>query len=1043
MKKGILSAFVLLCILASVRAQQVTRAEYFFNSDPGFGLATSVTITAGDSVNATTAIPIPAGLNAGINVLFVRVADNNNVWSMPEVKLIWISGASAAVSGMEYFFNTDPGFGLATPITISTAADSVSVIQNIPVPSLSIGAHKLYVRSKNAEGTWSFPEVYTMNICTAYGPESLFTHYINGNEVFYTDSSTNSVSRKWLFGDNTTDTSSNPRHVYATGADYTVKLISYNSCGNDTLTKTVSVSGIQSITPAIAPATGMYIGYIKGVGFKSGSTVSWSKSGSPTINADSTIFIDSTSLKVLFKNMNEELGKYTLLVNVPVSGQLTLDSAIQIDPPTPSDLWVRLEGRREVLINRWATYQVVFGNNGNQAAMGVPILIKLPKHVQAKIINPFNDEHVLPGVLPEIPEGRFYMAEDTVLNDSLLVGYFLVPVLEPGMSVSLTLEVKSTTADPFVIRTNIGNPLYNDTTFITGRPSDVNWTFCEPPPCIKCILDIAGLTPAGCVTSIYNFMCSADKAWDDANNGGTSCSSNLLDMTGNFGGMVLSCFSGGATQAIKTASDIVNDGTGLFGAFGSCSDCYKNPPDLDTIFTRFSWDPNVKTGPGGYNTARYTRSPEPFNYSIHFENLASATAPVSEVYITDYLDTAKLDINSVRFTGFGFADTTVRFSNPDSLFIRDVDLRPAKNSIVRVTGKLDSLNKLSFRFITFDPATMSLTTSIDDGFLDPDTNGRRGLGYVSFTVNPKSDLVTGDIINNSATIIFDNNPPISTPVWSNGIDKQKPVSNVLPITERLNDTTYRIHWTGADAHAGIFSYQIMMSRNDSAYRQWIVTDSTAANFVVSPSSIYKFYSVATDYIGNIEDVSGEPDQTLTVTLPVTLLEFNAYKQNKTVLLRWKTSSEQDNRGFEIQRSGDGTRFTPIGWVDGSNNAASITHYSFTDSIPLAGKNFYRLKQLDIDNRFKLSETRKIDIEQLVEFSVFPNPASGELNLQSSSTLTSIRITDLQGRLLFEKQSPGLLQLRIPIQHLPNGLFFLEVTDHNGNREVQKFIKAAN
>lgn len=1042
MKKGILSAFMLLCILATARAQQVTRAEYYFNSDPGWGLATPLTITAGDSVTVTNSITIPSGLNAGMNALFVRVANSTGVWSMPEVKMIWISGALKPISAMEYFFDTDPGLGQGTPISIATPADSVTAIQDIPVPALSFGAHKLYVRTKNAEGTWSFPEVYTMNICTAYGPESIFTHYTNGSEVIFTDSSANSVSRKWFFGDNTSDTATNPRHVYASGADYTVKLVSYNSCGNDTLTKIISIAGVQSVSPAYAPATGMYVGYIKGVGFKVGSTVKLIKDGSPVINADSTIFVDSTSLKIIFKNRNEVLGHYKLEVTVPGTGLMSLDSAIRIEPATASDLWVRLEGRKEVLINRWASFQVVFGNNGNQTAVGVPILIKLPKNVQAKIINPINDEHVLPAALPGIPEGRFYMSEDTVVNDSLQVGYFLLPILEPGITVSLTLEVKSTSADPFVIRTNIGSPLYNDTDFIAGKGSDIDWTPCQPPACVKCILDLVGLIPGSCAPSIYNFLCSADNAWDDANNGGTSCSSNLLDMTANFGGMVLSCFGGSAIGAIKIAGDIVNNGTGGFSAFGNCTDCLKNPPVYDTIFTRFSWDPNVKTGPSGYNTNRYTRWEEPFNYSIHFENLASATAPVSEVVITDYLDSTKLDINSVQFTGFGFADTVVRFSNPDSLFIRDVDLRPAKNSIVRVTGKLDSLNKLSFRFTTLDPLTMSLTSSIDDGFLDPDTNGRRGLGYVSFRANVKPGLVTGDLINNSASIVFDNNAPINTDVWTNGIDKLAPVSNVLPITERLNDTTFRVHWTGSDAHAGIFSYRVMVSRNDSAYQQWIITDSTAANFKVSPSNIYKFYTVATDFVGNIEDTPGVPDQTLTVTLPVTLLEFNAFKQNKSVLLRWKTSSEQNNRGFEIQRSSDGTSFSPIGWVNGANNAASITHYSFTDSVPLTGKNFYRLKQLDFDNHFKISETRKIDIEQLIAFSLYPNPANGELNLQSSSTITGIRITDLQGRLVFEKQSSGLLQLRIPIQHLPNGLFFLEVTDRNGNRQVQKFIKAA-
>ncbi|HMK24699.1 MAG TPA: T9SS type A sorting domain-containing protein [Chitinophagaceae bacterium] len=1115
MKKRLMGALIVLFAITSLPAQQITRAEYFFNTDPGQGLATAFSITAGDSVIATNNISIPANLPAGINLLFVRVSNNYGTWSFPEVNLLWISGAAKKinsleyffdadpgfgngtrvsfpladsinlsqnvivpdslkggshilfvrvqneggswsmpeaylisvangflpVSGAEYFFDTDPGIGLATPLNIATA-DSIILIQNIPVPALTIGAHYLYVRVKNPKGTWSFPEVSPVNICTVYGPKSFFSHYINGSEVYFTDSSTNSVSREWLFGDNTSDTSSNPRHVYAAGNNYTVKFITMNSCGNDTLTKIIGIAGVQSILPANAPATGIYIGYIKGVGFKNGTTVSWSKAGSPVIYADTTIFVDSTSLKVIFKNKNEVLGIYNLQADVPGTGQMTLDTAIRIEPATPSDIWVRLEGRREVLINRWSSFQIVFGNNGNQTAVGVPILVKLPKNIQAKIINPVIDSFVVPAVLNELPEGRFYLVRDSIANDSLMVGYFDIPYLEPGMTGSLTLEVKSTSSAPFVIKTMAEKSLYDDTAFITGKSINRETSFCDPPPCIKCLLDIIGLTPAGCVPAVYNFACSADNALGGAIGGGTSCTKSVLDMTGNFGGMVLSCFGGSAIGAIKIAGDMVNNGTGGFSAFGNCMDCFPHPPMLDTIRTRFSWDPNVKTGPGGYNNLNYTRWQDPFNYSIHFENLASATAPASEVVVTDYLDTTKLDMSSLKFTGFGFADTSIRFTIPDTLFIRDIDLRPAKNAIVRVTGKLDSVNKLSFRFTTFDPLTMKLTASINDGFLEPDTDGIRGLGYVSFRANVKPDLPTGTIVNNTASVVFDNNAPLATTAWFNGIDKEKPASNVLPITERLNDTTYKIHWTGSDAHAGIYRYRIMVSVNDSAYQEWIVTDSTVANFTVHVSNIYKFYSIAEDWVGNIEDTPGVPDQVLAVALPVTLVEFNAYKQNKTSVLRWTTNFEQNNRGFEIQRSSDGIHFSRIGWVAGLGNSSSLHTYFFTDSTPLNGKNFYRLNQIDLDNHTKLSEVRKVDFEQLIDFNVYPNPATHVLNVQFGSNIMTVKITDLQGRLLWTENANGSLQILIPVQQLPDGLYMLEVSDRNGNRRLQKFIKAS-
>jgi hypothetical protein len=542
----------------------------------------------------------------------------------------------------------------------------------------------------------------------------------------------------------------------------------------------------------------------------------------------------------------------------------------------------------------------------------------------------------------------------------------------------------------------------------------------------------------GCAVGIYNYGCSLFGTFS----GGGSPTSNIFDIVSGAVGAFVSC--GGAASVGGYIEAFAAGASGASDGFGVTKDCFTCLKKLipDTIAVRSSWDPNVKAGPTGFGSQSYTRWQDPFNYVVHFENQVSATAPASEVVITDYLDTAKLDISSLRFTGFGFADTSTRFTIPDTLLIRDIDIRPAKNAIVRVTGKLDSLNKLSFRFTTFDPATMRLTTSINDGFLNPNVNGTEGLGYVGFQINAKPGLSTGTVINNLAAVQFDNNPVVNTPVCSNAIDKQQPASNVLPITERLNDTTYKIHWTGSDAHAGVFFYRQFVSVNDSAYKEWFVTDKTAANFIVKASHFYKFYSIAEDYVGNIEDPPGVPDQVLTVTLPVTLVEFNAYKQNKTVLLRWKTSFEQNNRGFEIQRSADGASFNRIGWVAGTNNSSSPHTYSFIDSTPLNGKNFYRLKQIDFDNHSKLSETRKVDFEQLIDFSIYPNPATHVLNVQFSSNIETIKITDRQGRLVWQKNVNSSLQIQVPIQQLPDGLYLLEVNDRNGNSRVQKFIKAS-
>ena len=1035
-------------------AQQINKAEYFFNVDPGAGAATAINITSGDSISYIQNIQVPAALPAGINVLFVRVQNTTGTWSFPEIILIWKTTAPMPVNEMEYFFDTDPGFGSAIPLTVNNPGDSIHVFQNITVPALSLGQHKLYVRTKNSDGTWSFPEVHNMNICTAYGPTSDFSYYINGPETYFTDSSQSAISRSWNFGDNSVqDTTVNPRHVFQEGAIYQVKLKTTNSCGVDSIVKSITVPGVQSITPNKAGATGYYVGYIKGNGFLPGTTVRLLKDGH-NIPADTTIFTNTGLLRVIFKNDNELTGLYDLLVTVPGSSEKTLHNAITIEPTKAADIWANLDGRRDLLANRWTTYRVVFGNNGNTVAAGVPIWISVPGSVSARLITDASDSS-LPAELTDFLRDQFFIYHDSIMGDSSRYAFLLIPFLEPGQTGEIIFEIKTTspanTHFPIIVQT--ANPYYSDQNFILGRVNG-----CELPPCMQCLMDVVSSSPGmpifvACPLGAGSAICSIMNTLDD----GSSNTMKAVSIVGQVSGAALSCIPG--VSNLVSAVGKINWGRAGFafakefaggaggfapgGAPGSCGDCYK-PPKPDSLNVRASSDPNIKTGPTGYNTLNYTRWQDPFNYTIHFENLATATAPASEVRIVDHLDTTLLDMNTFQFTGFGFSDTSTIFTIADSLFIKDIDLRPNKLTIVRVEGRLDSVNRVSFRFTSFDPNTMNLVTDFSQGFLNPNINGIEGLGYVRLQVRPKSGLPTGTLINNEASIIFDENPAIETPVWFNGIDKDKPASNVLPITDRIDDTTYRIHWTGTDTHAGVRWYSIYVSENDSAYVMRIRTDSLQFTFTGHLNSNYKFYSIAEDFVGNIEDAPPGFDEEITMTLgplTVTLLDFHVFKQNKNAILQWKTATEMNNRGFEIQRSIDGINFMKIGWMNGAGNSNSQQNYFFIDSSPVAGKNFYRLKQIDFNGELEFSQVRIVDFSETRMFTIYPNPAKSNLTIATmNNNIAQIRIVDALGRIVYSIQNIRSNLISVPLSHLSSGCYIAEVTSTDERKFIQKFIK---
>ncbi len=138
-------------------AQTITRLEYFFDNDPGYGNGTTVGIVAsGDQTKNFTADL--SGLSTGPHTLYIRSKDANAKWSLlnskPFIIQNKVQGSSINIVRLEYFFDTDPGFGFATSIPV-TAATDILKNQTINLTSLTDGFHNLYMRAKDAVGTWS------------------------------------------------------------------------------------------------------------------------------------------------------------------------------------------------------------------------------------------------------------------------------------------------------------------------------------------------------------------------------------------------------------------------------------------------------------------------------------------------------------------------------------------------------------------------------------------------------------------------------------------------------------------------------------------------------------------------------------------------------------------------------------------------------------------------------------------------------------------------------------------------------------------------
>ena len=120
----------------------------------------------------------------------------------------------------------------------------------------------------------------------------------------------------------------------------------------------------------------------------------------------------------------------------------------------------------------------------------------------------------------------------------------------------------------------------------------------------------------------------------------------------------------------------------------------------------------------------------------------------------------------------------------------------------------------------------------------------------------------------------------------------------------------------------------------------------------------------------------------TATLPVSLTDFKASKTGNSTLLNWRTESESNNKGFALERSGNGIDWTQIQFVNGNGTTSTTKYYSATDKNPINGLNYYRLIQMDHDGKQAHSDVLsvKFSLEQQIALSFYPNPAKNSLTV---------------------------------------------------------------
>jgi len=140
-----------------------------------------------------------------------------------------------------------------------------------------------------------------------------------------------------------------------------------------------------------------------------------------------------------------------------------------------------------------------------------------------------------------------------------------------------------------------------------------------------------------------------------------------------------------------------------------------------------------------------------------------------------------------------------------------------------------------------------------------------------------------------------------------------------------------------------------------------------------------------------------------VPLPVELLYFHAEIVQADAFLFWKTASETNNAGFEIQSSIDGDHWTSLGFIEGQGTTTLISDYTFKDPKPIEQLKYYRLKQNDVTGEFEYSKMVALEpLSSQVKITINSNCSDRhiEISLENpSSRPAHLLLVDAIGRVL--------------------------------------------
>ncbi len=209
---------------------------------------------------------------------------------------------------------------------------------------------------------------------------------------------------------------------------------------------------------------------------------------------------------------------------------------------------------------------------------------------------------------------------------------------------------------------------------------------------------------------------------------------------------------------------------------------------------------------------------------------------------------------------------------------------------------------------------------------------------------------------------------------------------------------------------------------------------TVRALVFNPTGNHTLFTGRASATANL---GGVYEYTFTI-IPVELVSLTADVIGNTINLDWVTATEMNNQGFEIQRtSSSSENWETIGFIAGFGTSTESHHYSFTDEPTASGKYQYRLKQIDYDGSFTLTDFVEVEVIISKDYNLsqnYPNPFNPATLISFSipnEEFVNLKIYDVLGseiaQIINERRGAGTYQVEFSASSLNSGVYYYTLT----------------